>query len=193
MTSLDFPPDFPTDFPVQDTSEMVVKKPNREIATVPAWAFVIFGALCVTVALCVFLMTTRCPCDRSDGDADGDVDGDADVSTPPTTSNDHVSSFIIAWVGDEPADTQLAFLLNTDPYHTYICNAKTLFSSHSRVRVTLPRGEYLVRAQFTNGTQRVAEGTWHGDVLVSVSDQTLECEGKSTDFAVAPAPSEACM
>ena len=155
----------------------------------------VLGALCVAVALVLYLWATRCPCARNDKKEEKKED--EETPSRADEHNQHVSTFVCAWTDAAAAPsaaTRLAFLLNTDPYHTYECNAGALFATDRRVRVTLPRGEYLVRATFDDeGRQTVAEGAWSGNAIVSLTASTLSCTGATTAEAVPAAPAGACL
>ena len=164
-------------------------------SSLPWWVFVLFGVVAVAIAVAVFAYTSRCPCDKAKqhlGTAHDTAPGTAHMSAPlptgvppgdakpfvePPLTDLKSTVYVLSWQGSiEPSEVLgVHFLLTTEPFSTYSCTARDLFGSHGRVRVTLPKGTYAVRAVFDpEGTQQVSEAAKDGG-LVILTESSLEC------------------
>ena len=175
------------------------------------WVFVVFGIVSICVAVAVFSYTSRCPCETTktksvsfvepvQASPQTDVkpfvqDSHPQTKTPPPQSASLKStSFVLSWVGGTvgPAEGQrVHFLLNEKPYTTFSCSAKSIFATHERVRVTLPKGSYVVRVVFGDATQAVSYDVPSGG-LVTLTETTLAAVVPSDPLAVPEAEVGVC-
>ena len=156
------------------------------------WIFVLFGVLAVAIAVAVFAYTTRCPCaaDRGALPPQRSAETAKPIATPPET---HSTAYVLSWMGDAgPTEAlRVHFLLAAAPYSTYSCTARGIFGVHGRVRVTLPKGAYAVRATFGDETQAVAHDVPPG-ALVTLTETTLKVQPTTEPLAAAEVPTGVC-
>lgn len=152
----------------------------------------LFGVLAVAIAVAVFAYTSRCPCTAAAKQSHRVVD---DASKPFAAPQQalHSTAYVLSWMGEaEPTEAlRVHFLLATEPYSTYSCNARDIFGAHGRVRVTLPKGAYAVRAAFGDGTQAVAHDVPPG-ALVTLTETTLAAQPTDEPLAAAEVPTGVC-
>lgn len=151
--------------------------------TIPT--FVLFGIVAVAVAVAAFAYTTRCPCADASAETPSSLTGHVDTDGHSSSSHNKpfVESplaelkstiYVLSWQGEaSPTESlKVHFLLNDEPYSTFSCNARDIFGSHGRVRVTLPKGSYTVRAVFGDTSQSVSDAAPQGG-LVTLTETTL--------------------
>lgn len=145
----------------------------------------LFGLVAVCVAVTMFSYLSRCPCEKKRPSFTLEATpSEAKPFVEPTPSLKS-TVFVLDWRGDEAPTKGLRvhFLLNEEPYSTFSCNARDIFGSHGRVRVTLPLGGYMVRAVFGE-TQSVCNGTPQGG-LVTLTESTMACQKLEGEVAAA--------
>ena len=176
------------------------------VPDIPWWAYAIFGVVCVLIAMCVHLLTTRCPCaDAQTGDghdherahaATAGSAGHAGERADERGANAHLSTFVCEWAdANAPTEhTKLQFLSTEAPYDTYACSAASLFAAHKRVRLALPRGLYMLRATFADGTQHVVTDVpSHNETVATLTERTLtSAAGGGAALPAAAAHAGAC-
>lgn len=165
-----------------------------DVPAPPWWMYVIFGVLVLSTMLNFYLLTntsTSCPKVASsleEGAAASHERANASLATH--------SVFACHWNehGAPPPEMELSFLLATAPHTTHSCRAATLFAHHRRVKLTLPRGEYLVRATFADGTQSVTSRTFEGNYTAELTHSTLECTpALPADLQAPDVPNGSCL
>lgn len=169
--------------------------------TPPWWVFLIFGVVVICIAVAVFAITSRCDCepkrvrfqDNHTPEHRDTKHADKPFVSPATLSDLKSTIFVLSWQGNvAPTQTlKVHFLLTSHPYSTFSCTAQTLFGSHGRVRVTLPKGAYTIRTVFGDGTQSVCEQTPDGG-LITLTETTLHCQILREHVAAVDAPIGAC-
>ena len=161
----------------------------------PLWAYALFGVVVSSLAVCMFLLTTRCPCEGGGADDDGEEEG----HSPPTADvvgDLYASSFILVWAGSiaPPSALKIHFLSTSQLSTTFSCDAQSVFGTHERVRVALPKGEYMCRAVFADGTQHVCEAS-RAHSVATVTENSLACRAlvHGDETPGRPLPSGACV
>ena len=173
----------------------------------PRWVtFALFAVIAVSVAIAVFAYTTRCPCTSPKHKAVRDLaapplqtqhaSADADVAHAKTDGDVQSlqsSTFVLSWIGAQTPNeaTRVHFLLASQPYSAYSCTAGGMFGVHGRVRVTLPKGEYVLRAVFGDGTQSVLHDV-PAHALVSLSETSLSAQAVEGPLSAADVPDGVC-
>ena len=169
--------------------------PPPSSSSPPWWVFVLFGVVVLSIAVAVFAYGTRCPCEPKQVHF---VEPDDEPSAKPFEQRpiaDLKSTlFVLSWQGDAAPTKALKvhFLLKAEPHSTFSCNAYDIFGSHGRVRVTLPKGEYVVRIVFGDGTQSVCDSVPSGG-LVTLTEVALRCQKLTEHVAAADVPVGACL
>ena len=171
---------------------------DQATSSLPWWTFLLFGVVVIALAVAFFAYTTRCPCEErkaaksvsfvepeaSKQEAKPFVEAAADLKS---------TAYVLSWMGDaSPSETlKVHFLLSAKPYTTYSCTARGIFGVHGRVRITLPKGGYAVRAVFGDGTQAVAHDV-PANALVTLTETTLKAEAMSEPLAASEVPTGVC-
>lgn len=169
--------------------------------------FVIFGVIVIAIAAAIFFYATRCPCDKKQAAAPGDKSGDKNhTTTPPASMSQPFVSpssssladlkstvYVLAWDGATAPrdDLRVHFLLTAAPHSTFHCDAHALFGTHKRVRVTLPKGTYIVRAEFGKGGQAVVDNVPEGGML-TLTEATLMGQALTEPVAAADVQAGVC-
>ena len=157
----------------------------------------------LSLAVAVFAYSTRCPCESSprlpssplppsSAPLPSPREEDKPYSERPL-SNLHATVYVLSWSGDTsppPAPMKLHFLLNSHPYTTYTGSVRPLFSAHDRVRLTLPKGGYTVRASFADGTQGADDSIPDGGMVV-LSETEVRCRAMEAHVSAPDVPAGA--
>lgn len=190
------PLDPPTATPV---SPPVASRPSPLAAAEPAdpppwWIYPVFGVFAVAIAVVVFLFSTRCCACETRAPAQAIVAVPEEEAKPFAAPELQATPYVLSWMGDA-APTQalkLHFLLATAPYTTYSCDARSTFGVHGRVRVTLPKGTYAVRAAFGDGTQTVAHDV-PPHALVTLTETTMQTQAVDEPLSASEVPAGVCV
>lgn len=168
----------------------------------PLWLIALLGVFVSSIVVCIYLLTTRCPCEESVAHAEHRTKDSGGSGTLGASGASHVvgdlhdSSFILEWAGSGPPQEALKihFLSTTQSTTTFTCDAQRVFGTHTRVRVTLPKGEYMCRVVFADGSQHICqEPRAHG--VATITPNSLACRALvHGDMNPArPLPSGACL
>ena len=143
----------------------------------PWWAWVmIIGLLVVCLVLAWHVTRDDTP--------------DTPKPTPAPKASPVIDHAILEWTDSSPpTDQKLQLLHPKEPNEVYGCQVATLMVKHKRVRLPVPRGEYLARAIFSDGTQALCP--LDSGVELKMTATSMECM-PLTDADVPDVPSTAC-
>ena len=161
--------------------------------------FVVFGVVLVTLSLAIFAFTTRCPCKAKKAVSFVEpVQKVAADTAKPFADEEAAASlkstvYVLSWDGaGAPSEgLRVHFLQSDAPHGTFGCEARSLFGAQGRVRVTLPKAAYIVRAVFADGTQGIVQDVPDGG-LVTLTDGAVRGEVLREPVAAADVQAGVC-